>query len=404
MSEDAGGGAGRAAGNAVGTAAKLGAKAAGGGWVYVWIYVVPVAVLLVAMILIMAQILFTTIAGGKDKKADWATSSASDGTGVCVAGTDGMSNVPEEYREAIQKAAETAGFGADIMAGQIEQESKWDPNAGSPAGAKGIAQFIDGTWATWGNGKSVWDPIAAIDAQARYMKKIREDMMAKYDLEADDQRVLDFTLAGYNAGPGSVYKYTGIPPFKETQDYVEKIKMYAQTKFSSDCSGSVVGDIGSGKWAAVMPGARLSSPWGNRPCPFGAGGCAGRPYLLVHEGIDLAGAGTFYAATDMEILYVSKGSPDKLWAYYGWYIYARQIDEPHYYFEYHEASKLLVTEGQKVAAGTPLGLAGATGNSSGVHVHFQINKPDTPNMDGPFTHNEWSLDPEPLLKKAGVMQ
>ncbi|WP_083515695.1 transglycosylase SLT domain-containing protein [Glutamicibacter mysorens] len=53
---------------------------------------------------------------------------------------------PEQYRKAVEKSADTAGLPIGIIAAQINQESGWGPKAVSPVGARGIAQFMPGTW------------------------------------------------------------------------------------------------------------------------------------------------------------------------------------------------------------------------------------------------------------------
>lgn len=324
--------------------------------------------------------------------------------GVAAGDTDKPQvSIPEQYREAVEQAAKKAGLPTGIIAAQIQQESNWNPKAQSPVGAAGLTQFMPGTWATWGNGKDVFDPFAAIDAQGRYMKHLT-DFVA--DLATNENQKLKLTLAAYNAGPGNVKKFGGIPPFAETQEYVEKIMKNAQLEFSSTCEapgGFDFGDLQADQWAHPLPDSRLTSGFGSRPCPLSS--CAGQPYLMYHEGIDLAGSEPFfYAPTDMKITYVSVGSPDKLYGVYGNYIFAQMTEAPYLVFEFHEAMdhSLLVKTGDVVKKGTPLGKPGATGNSSGIHVHFQINDPKTSVFDRPAVNNGKSIDPLPILRQQKV--
>src|SRR5215467_6856607 len=108
-------------------------------------------------------------------------------------------------------AALQAGIDPDIFVRQIQQESGFNPTAKSGAGALGIAQFMPGTAA--GLGVDPSDPYASLDAAARM------DAQHLKQYGGDWSR----TLAAYNAGPGAVEKYGGVPPFEETQRYVSNI-------------------------------------------------------------------------------------------------------------------------------------------------------------------------------------
>ncbi len=117
---------------------------------------------------------------------------------------------PEEYIPIIEQAASESGVPAPILDSLLWAESQYDPNAVSPAGAQGIAQFMPETAA--GYGIDPLDPEQAIPAAARYLA----DAYAQFGS-------WELALAAYNAGGGNVEKYGGIPPFAETQAYVPKI-------------------------------------------------------------------------------------------------------------------------------------------------------------------------------------
>jgi soluble lytic murein transglycosylase-like protein len=135
--------------------------------------------------------------------------------------------VPREYRKAIKQAAkECPELTPRLLAAQIDQESGFDPDAVSSAGAEGIAQFVPETWARWGedlDGDGVASPYnarEAIDAQARLMCFLIFEAQSS-QLDGDP---VDLALAGYNAGWSQVLRYEGIPPFPETENYVERIR------------------------------------------------------------------------------------------------------------------------------------------------------------------------------------
>lgn len=115
-----------------------------------------------------------------------------------------------------------------LLAAQLYQESGFDPTIVSPAGAIGIAQFMPGTWPNWsspqdGDGKQdPRNPADAIPAAARY------DCAISHQLSGIGGDAVANMLAGYNAGPGAVEQYQGIPPYAETQNYVKNIEALEQ--------------------------------------------------------------------------------------------------------------------------------------------------------------------------------
>lgn len=134
--------------------------------------------------------------------------------------------VPARFRAEVKQAGkECTGIPAQVIAAQLEQESGWDPDAVSPSGARGIAQFMPDTWEYWGrdlNGDGRADPHhagEAIDAQGRLMCFLHGE--ATRSGIRKDPVVL--ALAAYNAGWGPVEENGGVPPFPETRDYVDRI-------------------------------------------------------------------------------------------------------------------------------------------------------------------------------------
>jgi soluble lytic murein transglycosylase-like protein len=138
--------------------------------------------------------------------------------------------VPEQFRAIIAKeAARCPRVPASILAAQLAAESGWDTQAVSPDGARGIAQFMPRVWRQYGvdgNGdgkKNVWDPEDAIAAAAELNCR-NLDLVAHAPGDP-----LRNALAAYNAGYANVLKYDGVPPFPETQAYVERILESAKT-------------------------------------------------------------------------------------------------------------------------------------------------------------------------------
>lgn len=138
--------------------------------------------------------------------------------------------VPEEYRAVIREAAARCdAVPVEVLAAQIAAESGWDPEAVSPAGARGIAQFMPAVWKQYGidanaDGKaSVWDPVDAIHAAAE-LNCVNRRLVR----EASGNRLRN-TLAAYNAGFSTVLRYDGVPPYPETEEYVRRILANAES-------------------------------------------------------------------------------------------------------------------------------------------------------------------------------
>lgn len=149
-------------------------------------------------------------------------------------GRTDLTYAPTELREDIQQASQVAGFRAGVLAAQLETESHWQLSAHSHAGAHGLAQFTQDTWDIWGQG-DIDSPKDSIAAQGRYLAYLSE-RLAPY--ATNETPLQDIVLAGYNAGPGAVEEYKGIPPYFETQNYVAKIDELAASKYAVTCSPS----------------------------------------------------------------------------------------------------------------------------------------------------------------------
>lgn len=313
------------------------------------------------------------------------------GGGTGGGGPLNPAGIPAAYVPMLQAAAKYCPeVTAPALAAQLKQESGWNPNARSPVGASGLAQFMPATWATWGQdtdhsgSADPTDPADAIDAQGRFMCSLIAMMKPRIANGSLSGNVLDLAWAAYNAGPGNVFKLGGIPPFTETQQYV---KILRQNMLAFEQAPPV--PAGDGKFMNPLAGQpyTLTSGFGPRPAP-----CAG--CSTFHYGQDMAiGIGTpIKAACTGQVVaaaYPLGGMGMATVIYCGGGVrtyYAHQ-------------SKQMVTVGQSVTIGQLIGYTGNTGNSSGPHLHFEIHSP------APAAGNWYAgtqIDPDIFMRAHGA--
>ena len=130
-------------------------------------------------------------------------------TGTATPASAAFARVP--YASLFATAGARYGVDPALLAAVAKTESGFDPAAVSPAGAKGLMQLMPSTAASLG--VDPLDPAQAVDGSARLLRQLLDRFGGRVDL----------ALAGYNAGPGAIQRYGGVPPYPETRTYVQRV-------------------------------------------------------------------------------------------------------------------------------------------------------------------------------------
>lgn len=129
-----------------------------------------------------------------------------------------LREIPAEIQGMIQKTSAEAGVDSSLIKAVVHAESGFNPKALSHAGAMGLMQLMPGTAKNLGV-QDAWNPMENLSGGTRYLK----GLMGRYG------QSLPKALAAYNAGPTAVDQHGGIPPYQETQHYVDKVmSLYRQ--------------------------------------------------------------------------------------------------------------------------------------------------------------------------------
>ncbi|MEN6669988.1 lytic transglycosylase domain-containing protein [Psychrobacter sp. B38] len=155
----------------------------------------------------------------KDSKMYDGSSSSND-YGGSAASNSASRNAYDSY---IRASAARNGVDPALMKAMMHTESAFNPNARSPVGAQGLMQLMPATARRF-NVSNPWNPADNIEGSAKYIAWL----MRRFNNN------VEHAVAGYNAGEGNVDKYGGIPPFKETRNYVQRVMSRYHSLYKND--------------------------------------------------------------------------------------------------------------------------------------------------------------------------
>ncbi|WP_308013344.1 M23 family metallopeptidase [Streptomyces beigongshangae] len=271
-----------------------------------------------------------------------------------------------------------------VLAAQIERLSGWSNDAGTLSGEKGIAAFTDARWRTWGkdddgNGRSSpRDPADAMMALGRQNCSLAEkvtDLRTEGIVTGD---LVDLTLAAYASGVDAVVGAGRVPGAAEA--YVSEIRSLSERyrPVDRESSGGAVNQVPGAVLAAPAGTLTVTSPFGSRRHPLTG-------VTKLHTGIDFASpqGSQVSAASKGRVVFAATT------AAYGNRVVVDHgtIDGRRLETTYSHLLSLQVSAGQSVDVGTPVGLVGSTGLSTGPHLHFEVV------LDGHYTDPLPWLDP-----------
>ncbi|MER5839208.1 M23 family metallopeptidase [Streptomyces prasinus] len=296
-----------------------------------------------------------------------------------------VSNVDASYVPWLRKAAEACEVVTpSLLAAQIDQLSGWDNDTASLS-EQGIARFTDAQWRTWGrdddaNGRSSpLDQADAVMALGRYDCSLAEEVTDLRTKGTVNGNLVDLTLAAYTVGTDEVARAGRVPA--GARPFLEKVRERLPRYEALVRQNPDAADGRKASAILIPPAGTLpvTSPFGSREHPLTG-------VTKLHTGVDFGapqGAPVF-ATRDGRVTFAAMTSAygNRVVIDHGT-IAGKRLETT-----YSHLSALQITAGQTVTAGTPVGLVGSTGLSTGPHLHFEVL------LDGQY------MDPMPWLSTA----